>query len=294
MRFLATFLLCTIGFYSAGLADGIIIDHHCVDVARIPPAYVAAAKSQFRVYYGHTSHGSQITSGMKAMRSPLFNFNRNGEDDALSYWEVGGDLGSRGSLAWASTTREQLNSEGNDRNLVMWSWCGGVSSNTVEGIDAYLNEMNALEKQYPGVLFVYMTGHLDGSGVDGNLHQRNEQIRAYCRENDKILFDFADIESYTPDGLSVLPMQANDNCDYYDGKEWRNWAEDWCQAHPEQCSTCKCAHSQSLNCDRKARAFWWMMARLAGWDGEDAASAIPVSTPSANGISEDDMANDAS
>ena len=26
-------------------------------------------------------------------------------------------------------------------------------------------------------------------------------------------------------------------------------------------------HSQSLNCDRKGREFWWTMARLAGWPG---------------------------
>jgi len=29
----------------------------------------------------------------------------------------------------------------------------------------------------------------------------------------------------------------------------------------------ECAHSQALNCVLKGRAFWWMMARLAGWNG---------------------------
>jgi len=60
--------------------------------------------------------------------------------------------------------------------------------------------MNDLERDFPDVHFVYMTGHLDGSGLTGNLHLRNEQIRNYCRENKKILYDFADIECYNPDG----------------------------------------------------------------------------------------------
>ena len=38
--------------------------------------------------------------------------------------------------------------------------------------------MAQLEQQYPQVKYVYMTGHLDGTGSGGNLNQRNEQIRA--------------------------------------------------------------------------------------------------------------------
>ena len=64
----------------------------------------------------------------------------------------------------------------------MWSWCGGCSDNTTEGIATYLKEMTALEKEYPNVQFIYMTGHLDGSGTNGNLNKSNEQIRAYCKK----------------------------------------------------------------------------------------------------------------
>jgi len=39
-----------------------------------------------------------------------------------------------------------------------------------------------------------------------------------------------------------------------------------------------CAHSHRLNCVLKARAFWWMMARLAGWDGVTTGS-ITVTSP---------------
>jgi len=91
-------------------------------------------------------------------------------------------------------------------------------------------------------------------------------IREYCRNNNKVLFDFADIERYDPEGNDYLDLDANDNCDYTGG----NWAQQWCAANPgsDLCADCSCAHSQALNCNLKARAFWWMMARLAGWQPE--------------------------
>ena len=89
------------------------------------------------------------------------------------------------------------------------------------------------------------------------------------------LFDFADLESYDPDGNYYLDRGCNDNCDYVGG----NWAVEWCAAHPghDLCVSCDCAHSQSLNCNVKARAFWWMMARLAGWDGPNSDPVPAVS-----------------
>ena len=110
-----------------------------------------------------------------------------------------------------------------------------------------------------------MTGHLDGGGSEGNLHTRNEQIREYCRNHNKVLFDFADIERYDPDGTDFLDLGADDECNYSGG----NWADEWCAANlgSDLCDSCSCNHSKALNCNQKSRAFWWMMARLAGWNG---------------------------
>ena len=65
-----------------------------------------------------------------------------------------------------------------------------------DDINNYLSQMNTLEGEYPGIQFVYMTGHLDGGGSSGTLHQNNNIIRNYCSTNNKILYDFADIERY--------------------------------------------------------------------------------------------------
>ncbi len=249
-------------------SEAIIIDHRCTDISEIPSQWIEQAKSNLKVWYGHTSHGSQITTGMKNLQSHYrhsYDFNKAGSGGALSYQEVQPDLGYNGALTWENETRNQLNQPDNDRNVVIWSWCGGVSDNTKEGIGIYLDAMNQLEIDYPDVLFIYMTGHLDGTGESGNLNARNNQIRSYCSDNNKILFDFADIESYDPDGNYFLDLHANDNCDYGGG----NWAQEWCAEHPDSdlCWHCSCTHSQALNCNLKGRAFWWMMARIAGWDG---------------------------
>jgi hypothetical protein len=153
----------------------------------------------------------------------------------------------------------------NDRNVIMWSWCGQVSSATEEIIARdYLGQMNQLELDYPNVNFIYMTGHLDSTGSLGNLHQRNEQIRAYARANNKILYDFADIERFDPLAADYLNLGAGINADgcLYSGG---NWCVSWCSTHT--CPTCvSCAHSHCFNCYQKGKALWVMLAQIAGWD----------------------------
>jgi hypothetical protein len=269
----------------------IIIDHTCTDISQIPDTWIQQAKIGLRIGYGHTSHGSQLVSGIEAFRGDpgsLYYYTSSGWGLAPGlflndYWgNAGGadDLGHNGDLGWRDASIAMLSLPGNDRNVVMWSWCGGAGDNTAAGINTYLNAMNQLEQSYPAVTFIYMTGHLDGSGTGGNLHLRNEQIRAYCITNNKILFDFADIESYDPHGNYFLNRGADDGCNYDSG----NWADEWIAANPgselaQLALTCgSCAHSRQLNCVLKGRAFWWMMARIAGWDGSGA-PAVSISSP---------------
>lgn len=258
------------------------VNHTSTDLSLIPAQWIDSAKSKFKIAYGHTSHGSQIVTGMEALvvvHGDKYSFNSNGSHGALTLKDTpfsgASDLGNPDFTAWAAATRTYLDSH-TDINVVMWSWCGQVSSTDSSDIVTYLELMSSLETEYPSVHFVYMTGHLDGTGNDGNLNKRNQQIRNFCSANKKVLFDFADIESYCPDGTTnYMTLMANDNCDYETDSTSGNWAQEWiaqnssselAQEAAAVCSGC-CAHSQGLNCARKARAFWWMLTCLAGWTG---------------------------
>ena len=284
----------------AALGEAIIIDHTTTDITAVPQYWIEEAKRALHIGYGHTSHGSQITSGM----SGLVGFANDGglglslPDDIFQYDHYGnyggsylhlyeGDGYGSGDLDhdagyypdWVNETRDYLGDpvagtgRGEDHpeiNVIMWSWCGQASERTYQSmIDTYLAPMNQLEQDYPGIIFVYMTGHADGSGEEGNLHARNQQIRDYCIQNDKVLFDFYDIELYDPDGSYYGDKYVTDACDYDSGSGTSNWAVDWQGSHTvgEDWYYCGCEHSQSLNCNQKAYAAWWMWARLAGWTG---------------------------
>ena len=261
---------------SLAWSQAIVADHTCTDIKKVPVEFIEGAKTTFKVAYGHTSHGSQIVSGMQAIgrNDPaLFGFDRDGTGRNLSLHDrtPEGDLGNPDRTAWAQRTRDFLNGPGKDRNLVMWSWCGQASSASEKDIATYLDLMSGLEKEFPDVKFVYMTGHLDGTGKEGNLNRRNEQIRDYCRKSGKILFDFADIESFDPDGVvNFMEFNADDGCNYRANGSSGNWANEWLAKNPAHgiAPPDSAAHTEPLNAALKGRAFWWMMARLAGWSGK--------------------------
>ncbi len=260
MKKIVLILCCALAIASISQA-AIIADHNSVAAfENIPEVKFQEVRDEFKIFYGRASHGTQLLTGLTMLieHDPVLY-------DRPDIGGMAGDLGYYGDLSWVDPTREWL-AENPDGNLVMWAWCDGVEDNTEEGINAYLNAMSQLEQEYPEVIFVYMTGHLDGTGPDGNNHIRNNQIREYCSVNNKVLYDFADIESWDPAG-NYYPYED----------EVCNWCYDWCLNI--SCETCdSCQHSHCFNCSIKGKAFWWLLAQLTG----SSLSASPDLLPEAS------------
>ncbi|SHH51632.1 hypothetical protein SAMN02745124_00792 [Desulfofustis glycolicus DSM 9705] len=237
----------------AGSAFGFVVGHQHTDLSAIPEQWITAAKENLHIAYNHTSHGSQVITGMNALEAyPAFGTTyswtdtTHGTAESLSLDNYGipgesdlshdGDRDGDGITNWAEDTYAYLtNTDNYHVNVIMWSWCDIRGHN----IALYLRSMEWLIAQFSTggstftdsmmttppsphpraatnpVIFVFMTGRSSGQGLTAGAHPQNELIRAHCQLYDRILYDFNDIESWDPDGNYYQDKYMNDAL-YYD------------------------------------------------------------------------------
>ena len=154
----------------------IVVGHQETDLSAIPASWVERVKDNLDIVYQHTSHGSQIVTGLNAVEQfPAFG-------GTYSWTDPNGDPGSAGTLSlddygvrpgvyyclstgdiaetitpenpedpdftiaqWARYTRDYLIDTDNYHiNVVMWSWCNISGHN----IPRYIRSMEWLLAQF--------------------------------------------------------------------------------------------------------------------------------------------------
>ncbi len=251
---------------TAAWPGGLIIDHNCIDIESIPSEWIDAVQTNVKIHYAHTSHGGQITTGLERIETSdatysqaqaslslptedgaLCLFDGNGDDTYITpdeYWETPTGI---------STTQATIDANP-EFSVSLWSWCTQLNYYSLAQVEQYLSAMSDFETANPEVTFVYMTCNAQASGSDGyNRFVNNQRIREYCRENDKVLFDFADLDSWSNWDHSTYDYDV-DSVTYHVPVEHPDFNGD------------QAGHTTFTSCEQKGKAFWWMVAMLAGWN----------------------------
>jgi hypothetical protein len=244
------------------------IDHTCSDLTQIPTQWLDSVKTM-KVHYAHTSHGSQINTGLERLESAdaaysvaIIEMALPSEAGALCVFD-GQESESyvTPDLYWQTAegmnnTRAVLNHNPSIR-VSLWAWCTQLDGYTQEDVQAYLDSIAVLEAEFPNINFVFMTGNAQATGDDGfNRHQRNEQIRQYCEDHGKILFDFADLDCWW----------FNTGTNQWEYSNYDNNGLSVPVEHPRFHGD-EAGHTTYESCEQKGKAFWWLMAKIAGWTG---------------------------
>jgi hypothetical protein len=187
--------------------------------------------------------------------------------------------------SFVSATRGYLDDAANASvNVVMWSWCSIRNAD----INEYLTGMQTLIDEYGAdgsepraatnpVTFIFMTGHSEANDNVGTGRPRDQaaQIVAFCEANDYYCLDYYGID--TRDMSDTYWEDAGDDGDStaYGGNFYTDWQDshtegvDWYLNIDRRGIVQPGAHNtQHITANRKAYAFWWILARIAGWDGE--------------------------
>jgi len=256
------FFILVIGFtistslLSKERSKPIIIDHTCNDLSKIPDYWIEQVKDSIKVYYGHASHGAQLTGGLERISDSNSKYSYEGAyylpttPNTLCFYET-----YNNPDMFFSEVQGILNANPSI-NVAMFAWCGEASW---YDIDKYTSDMEALEDANPGVTFVYMTGNTqEGFNAGYGRYKFNQALRQFCRDSNKVLYDFADLDvwykdEYTPntydwDDYGRKPLITGIPLEHpqYHGDDY--------------------GHTTWESCENKAKAVWWMLARIAGWD----------------------------
>ncbi|MBC7236337.1 MAG: SGNH/GDSL hydrolase family protein [Chloroflexi bacterium] len=241
-----------------------MVDHTCVNADQIPQAYLDQAR-QLDVLFAHQSVGGNIMEGIADLQSQ--NWTRYHIDVAYnepaSWHDTHDGIGHR-TDGFCCNFQPERKVSGFDNlirsvgfgqkvdvafmkfcyvDFICRDWWGQIPAQEVW--ETYRQAMEALEADYPNVTFVWWTAPLHSYYCNDEKALYNGLIRNYCIANGKVLFDLAAIESHDPEGNPVL-----------DGSGYEALYTGY---------TTDGGHLNEVGRQRVARALWWLLAAICGW-----------------------------
>jgi len=182
-------------------------------------------------------------------------------------WDMTWINGPGGTVDPVYHVRWAGSSEGGPNGNARWGLDSGDYALTGNSVcmDTYLNATEAYrnycETNGYTATVIFTTGPVDGyTGESGyQRHLKHEYIREFVEANsDRILFDYADILCYDDNGNQNLT----------------SWTDSTGVTHTYPVITStnlgdeSVGHIGPAGAIRLAKAQWWMLARIAGWDGQ--------------------------
>lgn len=240
----------------------LVVDHACVDAAdAVVPKDALTAARALRVVFGHQSVGFDVLRGLRGLAEadadryaleiePRVRVEWYARRRGVGEFVLGQNGDALGKVdAFAARVRDGL---GDVVDVAMMKLCYADLTERADPKAIFARWKGAyedLERAFPKVRFVWWTVPVPlPERCADRRTELNDLIRAYVRANGKTLLDVADLESHAPDGKAVTHAGGGE-------KLFEGYARD------------AGGHLNDVGAQRVARAWWWLMARIAGWAG---------------------------
>jgi hypothetical protein len=244
-----------------------LVDHTTLNADTIPDAVLAQIRA-LDVYFEHASVGENVVNGLESMAaasSSRFTYTAQSwsfDDDtigaAISLWfssNNGFGDNMRGNPGFADkllrfNSRIRTAGFASLIDAASFKFCfidNNYSGTAQDAFNSVRTIMESLESDYPNITFFWWTMPLTTSG-DQARDGYNALVRAYCTANNKFLLDIADIECHSPAGVRQTDTNGYEML-------YGDYSSDGGHLN---------AYESNI---RVSRAYWVMLARIAGWDG---------------------------
>lgn len=199
---------------------------------------------------------------------------------------------SANETAFIQTTRNYLDSPSNaEINVIMWSWCDisnhNIKANYLPGMNQLIAEYGAKgskigtgpSKRLIPVTFIYMTGHAVENSNIGSAKPKNQAdtIKRECNLKQRYCLDYYTIDTYDMNDKYWEDASDNGYSNANNGNFLKSWQDsrtlgvDYFASrtapYPNGQQQPGAHNTQYITANRKAYAMWWILARIAGWDG---------------------------